>query len=550
MKEIILRENPEILLSDYNGPENNRVRCNLLFFTEHPSTWHSTLCLTMTCKRKGGISKGRQLTLEGENDTKLIVNLYHNGTVMVQGPETSLNEFQKIFKNLKREVQKIKKDPEIKSHTTEVPCTTSVTITDTSSRTPQTHRHASTPASPKIKTFEEDNKELKQELRRVREELAKREQHSHTLEILLEETRNQLHTIQQQQCVGSQTHSSPTTTTQHQRCVSTQTHNISTTEFSSNSTQQQRINTQSQSPFTPATCQSPQANQNFKRKGSSTPIHPPATTSSIGREQKSKDNIVILCDSNGHHLDPRRLFPGRSVKKFWCPTSHSALRLLQDGALGAPSHIILHTGTNDLSTRRDVPQKIINTINVEIAGICASMTNVYVANHQRITHEHLYDHIHIHREGMRLFAKTIKETVLKPPQKTFSDHDERVRQLPISQSDSYAAVVAGRGITHPKVSILLPSSAEISSEKTVTLVCAANKGFLSDWSLSWKVDRSSRSQESSAGLLEKDGLYSWSSSLTLSEQEWMESVSVSCKSVFRVDLLLFSLMSHMETNST
>ncbi|KAL1275223.1 hypothetical protein QQF64_028037 [Cirrhinus molitorella] len=43
MKEIILRENPEILLSDYNGPENNRVRCNLLFFTEHPSTWHSTL---------------------------------------------------------------------------------------------------------------------------------------------------------------------------------------------------------------------------------------------------------------------------------------------------------------------------------------------------------------------------------------------------------------------------------------------------------------------------------------------------------------------------
>ncbi|KAK2915654.1 hypothetical protein Q8A67_000028 [Cirrhinus molitorella] len=86
-------------------------------------------------------------------------------------------------------------------------------------------------------------------------------------------------------------------------------------------------------------------------------------------------------------------------------------------------------------------------------------------------------------------------------------------------------------ITHPKVSILLPSSAEISSKKTATLVCAANKGFLSDWSLSWK-DRSSRSQESSAGLLEKDGLYSWSSSLTLSEQEWMESVSVSCKSGF------------------
>ncbi|ROL44084.1 Ig lambda chain C region [Anabarilius grahami] len=82
------------------------------------------------------------------------------------------------------------------------------------------------------------------------------------------------------------------------------------------------------------------------------------------------------------------------------------------------------------------------------------------------------------------------------------------------------------GNTPPKVIILPPSSAEISSLNRATLLCVASEGFPSDWSLSWKVDGSSRSQESSAGLLEKDAL---PSSLTLSEQEWMKSVSVSCE---------------------
>jgi len=39
---------------------------------------------------------------------------------MVQGPETSLNEFQRNFKNLKLEVQEIKNDPEMKRSTKEV----------------------------------------------------------------------------------------------------------------------------------------------------------------------------------------------------------------------------------------------------------------------------------------------------------------------------------------------------------------------------------------------------------------------------------------------
>ncbi|ROL48810.1 hypothetical protein DPX16_23321 [Anabarilius grahami] len=162
MKEIILRENPEILLSDYSGPEDNRVRCNLLLFTEHPSVWHTILCSAMTCRRKGGISKGRPLTLEGDNETKLTVNLYQNGTVMVQGPETSLNEFQRNFKNLKLEVQKIKKDPEVKRNTEDGLCNTIGTNINPSSRTPITDSHVSTPASPKIKALKDNIAELEQ----------------------------------------------------------------------------------------------------------------------------------------------------------------------------------------------------------------------------------------------------------------------------------------------------------------------------------------------------------------------------------------------------
>ncbi|KAL1248248.1 hypothetical protein QQF64_021571 [Cirrhinus molitorella] len=126
---------------------------------------------------------------------------------------------------------------------------------------------------------------------------------------------------------------------------------------------------------------------------------------------------------------------------------------------------------------------------------------------------------------------------------------KRIKYSPVYRIQ---AETAGPAVK-PSVSLLPPSSLQISGDSAALLcllssyspqgaqcrdllkedsdtgVCVANKGFPSDWSLSWKVDGSSRSQESSAGLLEKDGLYSWSSSLTLSEQEWMESVSVSCE---------------------
>uniref|UniRef100_A0A3Q3NH20 Ig-like domain-containing protein n=1 Tax=Mastacembelus armatus TaxID=205130 RepID=A0A3Q3NH20_9TELE len=78
-----------------------------------------------------------------------------------------------------------------------------------------------------------------------------------------------------------------------------------------------------------------------------------------------------------------------------------------------------------------------------------------------------------------------------------------------------------------------PPDQELQQGKA-TLMCLANKGFPSDWSLAWKVDgrsssSSSREEIRSPGLLGEDGRYSWSSTLRLPADQWGKVGSVTCE---------------------
>uniref|UniRef100_A0A3P8PXB4 Ig-like domain-containing protein n=1 Tax=Astatotilapia calliptera TaxID=8154 RepID=A0A3P8PXB4_ASTCA len=84
--------------------------------------------------------------------------------------------------------------------------------------------------------------------------------------------------------------------------------------------------------------------------------------------------------------------------------------------------------------------------------------------------------------------------------------------------------------TH-KSAVLGPSTEELKQGKA-TVMCVANKGFPSDWSLSWKVDGSgsiSWEESRSPVVQENDGLYSWSSTLRLPADHWMKVGSVTCE---------------------
>ncbi|KAA0705087.1 hypothetical protein E1301_Tti023689 [Triplophysa tibetana] len=153
------------------------------------------------------------------------------------------------------EVQKIKKDPEVKNITPDETCTTADNNTDQSSNSAPTYRDISTSTSPEIKILRDNLAELEQDYCLFKEETSNR--------------------LQQLQSLINHPD------TQHMQRL------YYTVRQLEENNEQQEEEEQRQTDHVELTTTSP---------------------NSTNREERRKENVVILFDSNGYHLHQRRLF--------------------------------------------------------------------------------------------------------------------------------------------------------------------------------------------------------------------------------------------------
>ena len=159
-----------------------------------------------------------------------------------------------------------------------------------------------------------------------------------------------------------------------------------------------------------------------------------------------RPQIVLLMDSNGKYVDGKRLFPNHRVNQQKCPNTRCAIDWLTEEKLGAPSHIIIHTGTNNLRTqsgeqvaesvkkvvekatstfpgkkiiisallpRKDDNSDVIPSINALISRVCAMKQNVYFAHHPTLDRDSLWDEVHLRKAAVPAFAKKLKDVALE-----------------------------------------------------------------------------------------------------------------------------------------
>ncbi|KAJ8360504.1 hypothetical protein SKAU_G00170290 [Synaphobranchus kaupii] len=412
-KAKLLRDFPETLRADFMIFKDEERKTDLLFYTEHPNDWHTALSSAIKDLKMAGNKAMRQLFLE--TTPKFNINLYNNGTVMIQGSTHRLEQFERNFDRTTVSVQRIQECLSmLEMEITEFK-ESKLQETDSVQQLRLELEKLKKESSSKLGELEtsvtnlhKKNQRLNDELTNLKEEMRQKDAAIHNLTEQITSLTTEQH-LCQTTARGSQTESSP-----------------------SNTTTTSPITSQTK-PSPPATQPAPPQPSQQQPAPNTPPLHP------------QPPKTAILIDSNGKFLNHRRLFPTHSVGKFWCPTTDNALKLLCQSTLNTPQNILIHTGTNDLRSkgekvaeslkkvaekahrlfpqaniaistllpRRDYPGGLINKINQSITSDCATLPNVTIIHHPALSCDHLYDLVHLDQEGVRLFAKDLREALYR-----------------------------------------------------------------------------------------------------------------------------------------
>ncbi|KAJ8378773.1 hypothetical protein AAFF_G00236450 [Aldrovandia affinis] len=160
-------------------------------------------------------------------------------------------------------------------------------------------------------------------------------------------------------------------------------------------------------------------------------------------------------------------------------------------AKATQEHLAAKVTISTLLPRLDVPQRVIHSINAEVSRGCTLLTNIHLPHHNDICHHHLHDQVLLNKEGVKMFAKVVKDTALgsthspqllssmeppansstcgpQPPMQHISGSVLSLQQHP-AQPDSYATVASrAGGIPRGRMRRWLPDPLGATGEEKTT----------------------------------------------------------------------------------
>ncbi|XP_016295923.1 uncharacterized protein LOC107653656 [Sinocyclocheilus anshuiensis] len=461
---------------------------------------------TFTTKR--GICKGRQILVfedaEGNEESRILsLNLYHNGTVMIQGSEPALQAFTVAFIQIKQQAHLNTSFMQDHKDTN----TNSSPVKDIQKKTTTATALIQSPMSKmkeKFSLLEIDMVELKElimsqlkdnsDLEQLKKDMMNLKQETEYLQRNKEQMSKELHQAREELKEFKSTFRRQITEikTEMQEELSVLKSELRKKDELINNMKEQLLHVSSSkaSHAKHLSCletptdnqQSPAADEPRSSSDPQTKAHRTAP------HNPTQTEALILIDSNGKYINEKLLFPKMKAQKMWCPNTSKALQILSDKNLNETyKHIIIHTGTNDLRAakgnvapvlrevalraserfpeakitlstllpRSDVPLHVIHGNNAELSRSCALIPNVHLAYHKDIRPHHMYDYIHLNKKGVQLFARVLKSTAFgktgdknlhsksssQPQRNVPPPPRSRQDSTPGAPSQSYAAAV-------------------------------------------------------------------------------------------------------------